>query len=157
MTMTLRSTLTTVLTLTSSKARVEYRDDGFTLTVTVPPAPAARPRVTRGGSYYPKTYAAWRRDMDKAIPTAERLYEGNLAVRVEFACHRPKTTKRLNPRGDIDNFEKAIFDAITGDRKKGFKGYWVDDDQIVLNSARKRWVRPGETPHVKIKVRQLIS
>lgn len=109
------------------------------MAIYVPPVPASRPRVTRWGVYYGKTYKNYREEMDKALPPSARPpLEGPLAVDVTFYIQKPKTTKRHWPRGDIDNYVKAILDAING------KGYWVDDDQVVTLNADKIWVL--ETP-----------
>lgn len=117
---------------------------GVALSVFVPPVPASRPRVTRWGTYYGKTYKNYMTDSEKAIPRAACPLEGNLQADVEFVCERPKTTKRLNPRGDIDNHLKSIFDAVTK------AGYWHDDDQVVSVRAFKRFVATGEVPHTRI-------
>jgi Holliday junction resolvase RusA-like endonuclease len=79
---------------------------------------------------------------------------GNLKATIEFVCNRPKTTKRINPRGDIDNHCKAVLDAITG-KKGAIKGYWIDDDQITELYALKRWPQGSEHPHTRIKVEQI--
>lgn len=110
------------------------------------PVPASRPRVSKWGVYYGKTYKAYMQAADKAIPQADAPLAGNLFVDVEFACDKPKTTKRACPRGDIDNHLKSILDAITK------KGYWHDDDQIVAVTAVKRWVRDDEEPHTRITI-----
>ncbi|MEW5249933.1 RusA family crossover junction endodeoxyribonuclease [Microbulbifer sp. 2201CG32-9] len=108
------------------------------------PVVASRPRVTRWGTYYSATYKNYMALLDEAIPAHTAPFTGNVHVDVEFVCHRPKTTKRINPLGDIDNYCKAIFDAITK------KGYWADDDLIVDLQASKRFVESGETPHTSI-------
>ena len=72
--------------------------------------------------------------------------QGPVVVRVSFVCHRPRTTKRSYPRGDGDNFEKAVYDVITK------KGYWEDDDQIVKACWEKRFVCPEEAPRVDIEI-----
>lgn len=143
---------------TSSKV-VTRAPGGFTIRLPFPPTPASRPRVTRWGTYYTKTYKAYRALADKAIPRSSKPpLEGNLRADVEFVCHRPKTTKRINPRGDIDNYMKAILDAITGEKptkKKPNvkpKGYWLDDDQIVYVIARKRFANGDEQPHTRITI-----
>lgn len=121
-----------------------------------PPTPASRPRVGRWGTYYGKNYKAYRERADKAIPRSRKpALEGNLRVHAEFVCHRPKTTKRINPNGDIDNYLKAALDAITGKKKKEPKGYWNDDDQIVQVTAVKRWPKEGEEPHTRILIEPL--
>lgn len=137
-------------------SKVVTRGKGwFTLVLPFPPTPASRPRVSKWGTYYGKTYRAYRELADKAIPKSRQpAFTGNLRATIEFVCHKPKTTKRQCPVGDIDNHMKAVLDAITG--KKGtVKGYWNDDDQITEVTALKRWVYPGETPHTRIKVEQI--
>jgi len=79
---------------------------------------------------------------------------GNLKATIEFVCNKPKTTKRQNPRGDVDNHCKAILDAVTG-TKNSQKGYWNDDDQITELYALKRWPHAGERPHTRIKVEEI--
>lgn len=134
---------------------MRHADGGFTLVVCVPPTPASRPRVTRWGTYYTKTYMAWRTLADQAIPKSTKpALEGNLNALIEFVCQRPKTTKRACPRGDIDNHIKAILDAITG-TKKNLKGYWNDDDQVTELHATKRWAEPSEEPHTTIRITPL--
>lgn len=130
-------------------AEVTERGDYMSLRLFCVPTPASRPRVTRWGTYYGKTYKAYMQAADTAIPTASHTLEGNLRATVEFVCLKPKTTKRLNPRGDIDNHLKAILDAITK------KNYWHDDDQVVEITALKRWQHKGEQPHTRITIESL--
>jgi len=140
--------------MTTSKGSVERTDGGFTIVLPFPPTPASRPRVTRWGTYYGKTYKEYRELADQAIPTSQLPpLTGNLNAHVEFVCHRPKTTKRTNPRGDIDNHLKAILDSVTG-TKKNPKGYWNDDDQIIQVHAVKRFANDGEQPHTRIRVEE---
>lgn len=73
---------------------------------------------------------------------------GNLSVSLDLVCQKPKTTKRDNPRGDIDNYIKAVLDAFTR------KGYWNDDDQIIHIRADKRWPEDKEEPHFKMRIEQ---
>jgi len=118
------------------------------------PVPASRPRVTRWGSYYTKTYAAWRKATYPLIPVNKcPLLPHNLAVRVECIVLRPKTTKRDCPRGDVDNYAKAILDAITGHKDQP-KNYWRDDDQITDLAMTKRFAAPGEACGYRIEIRE---
>lgn len=71
---------------------------------------------------------------------------GPLDVTVEFYRRRPKTTRREWPVGDIDNYEKAIYDACN-------ELLWEDDDQIVDNANRKRFAPPGEDGYIRLVVR----
>ncbi len=84
-----------------------------------------------------------------AIPEAEVTYEGNLGVTLDLVAIKPKTTKRANPRGDIDNYIKAVLDALTK------KGYWIDDDQITELRAIKRWPDAHEEPHFTVRIEQV--
>lgn len=122
--------------------------DAIVLKLPIAPVPASRPRVTRWGTYYLKKYKAYREEAEKVIPNFEHPLQGALTVSATFFCHRPKTTKRFYPRGDIDNFEKAVFDALTQ------KGFWEDDDQITTtDGVKKRFVPEGQEPYTLIVVR----
>lgn len=101
--------------------------------------PASRPRVTRWGTYYLKTYRTYKDLAASRIPVGDLHAEGLLTVHVESVKRRPKTTKLLVPKPDIDNFIKAPLDAIT---KAG--GYWRDDCQIVTLTGTKAWAPKGE-------------
>ncbi|WP_430626865.1 RusA family crossover junction endodeoxyribonuclease [Yanghanlia caeni] len=81
------------------------------------PLPASRPRATRGrGAYYPPTYARWKLDAANALKSAlrgrESLGKLPLRVRYEFVCKRPQKPANPFPRGDIDNYVKAVQDAV---------------------------------------------
>jgi Holliday junction resolvase RusA-like endonuclease len=121
------------------------------------PVPASRPRVTRWGTYYLKTYDNYRKQAHAAIPQS-RLppLEGVLHADVEFICKRPVKITLDTPRGDIDNHLKSIFDAITGEvnKKKGLtgNGYWIDDAQVGSCTAGKRYAEPNEEPHTRIVI-----
>ena len=103
------------------------------------PVPASRPRVTRWGAYYGKRHTACR-SKTKALLAEMRgnetlpfeLLSGRLVVWVVFQVERPKTSKLVTPRGDIDNYAKLVFDCCT-------KYVWEDDAQIDIMSARKVW------------------
>jgi len=103
------------------------------------PVPASRPRVTRWGTYYGKRHTAFRskvkallEDMrgNGSLPLS--LLSGRLVAWVLFQVEKPKTSKLLIPRGDIDNYSKLIFDCCSG-------LVWEDDVQIETMSARKTW------------------
>ena len=104
------------------------------LQIPVTPVPASRPRVSKWGTYYGKRYSAYRKEAKPAVQAAyggEPLQCG-LEVHAIFYCKRPKTTKRRDPRGDVDNYVKAILDSCNGI-------VWDDDDQILRLTASKRW------------------
>lgn len=68
---------------------------------------------------------------------------------VEFVCTRPKNPTNIYPIGDLNNYTKAIEDAING--KLGFK----DDKQIVASAQYKRYAEIGEEPHTIVIVGDL--
>ena len=62
---------------------------------------------------------------------------GQLEVTVHCYVQRPKTTKLPSPRGDIDNFAKAVLDAMNGK-------LWDDDKQIESLHVHKTWTEGPE-------------
>ncbi len=108
--------------------------DTIALHLPIAPVPASRPRVSKWGTYYGKTYSAFRKEAAKVIDAEleNDPLEGGLEVSLWFFCKKPKTTRREEPRGDVDNYIKAILDSCNGK-------VWVDDDQILRLNAQKRW------------------
>lgn len=96
------------------------------------PTPASRPRVTRWGVFYTKTYKNWRAAAEEFVEQAKDVTTAPLIVVVDVRGARPKSTKRISPRGDIDNFVKAPLDMLN-------KNAFGDDDQIVGLWATKQY------------------
>lgn len=125
---------------------------GFTLLLAIEPVPASRPRVTRWGTYYLKTYKSYKDAAHEVIPVCtEEPLDCELGATIEFICHRPKSTTMVSPRGDIDNHIKAIFDAVVGQsatKKQAcrLKHYIVDDEVISHVTASMRYAKPNEEP-----------
>ena len=103
------------------------------------PVPASRPRVTRWGTYYSKTYTAWRKAAAELIPKATSPLEGPLRVRVLSLVERPRTSRLPHPKPDVDNYAKAALDVVTS-----HGGQWHDDAQIIHLTTEKRWCEPEE-------------
>jgi Holliday junction resolvase RusA-like endonuclease len=59
-------------------------------------------------------------------------YDRPLYVDLECYITKPKTTKLTMPRGDIDNYQKAVFDAMNDN-------LWTDDKLIQAVYAVKQW------------------
>lgn len=129
-----------------------------TFFLAVPPRAAARTRATCRGRfaqvYKDPKYREW---LTEAIAQLHQIdapwpvdapFDGDVDVGLEVVVAKPKATKKRRPRGDRDNFEKGIFDALT---QAG--GWWKDDDQIVSGPFVKRWAKPGEPEgyHITIK------
>lgn len=121
------------------------------LTVPLSPIPAPRPRVTtQGWTYYPKRYKAWRERVGELLPGLLREaglvapLEGPLFVSCRFVVQRPKRTKLAHPRGDLDNYEKALWDQLTE------CGAWLDDNQVVHSQSRKEWSDPHTRGRIEV-------
>ncbi len=118
----------------------------FEFTLPVKPVPASRPRVTRRGHvYYGKNYTRFRTESEEflsGIELSELLpFSGPLHLDVTFFCPRPKKTKKVAPRGDIDNYLKTL-DVLN-------RILWFDDDQIISVLARKEY---GDEPRIELEV-----
>ena len=119
------------------------------LSIPLDPVPAARPRLSRWGTYYPKKYATWKKQALLYLPEADPVFPDELLVCLaEHHVKRPKTTKLSSPRGDTDNYLKASMDAVT---KCG--GVWSDDDQVAIVLATKQFTL--EAPRTDIIVVEL--
>lgn len=123
----------------------------MSLTIALNPVPASRPRVTKWGVHYQKTYATWKKQALHHLPHGGPIFgDKHVAVLVEHIIKKPKTTKRTNPRGDTDNYLKASLDACTK-----CKGVWTDDDIVVLTIASKRFTEGDEEPRTEILIIEL--
>lgn len=119
----------TMLTTTTSKIKETLEKSHTQLTelfIPFNPTPASRPRVTRYGTYYGKTYTSWRKDVEAWFKCATRQTDKPLVCILEHFVSRPKTSKRSYPKGDVDNYAKGPLDALTK-----WWGGLKDDDQIV--------------------------
>ena len=123
--------------------------------ITVPVNPVTKPvwkahRNGFGGHWGSKTYYQWLEDAPQALQNATvdlpMLWEP-LDICVEVRPKRPKTTKLPFPKGDVDNFSKAILAACTGI-------LWIDDWQIRHEQIYKDW-SDQEDGYFKVSWRKL--
>ena len=118
----------------------------------IEPVPASRPRFrtfqVKGrpvtSTYYAGKYKKFLAEAEKVIPEANVTHDGNLSVTVVCVVSKPKSTKRVNPNGDVDNYAKGILDVMTK------KDYWNDDMQIVRLVVEKVWVNEPSVDPVEI-------
>lgn len=126
----------------------------FRLALETAPVPASRPRVTRWGTHYAKSYARFRKQAKEELeerstkPGSDDTQHTSkpLILLAEHIVPRPRTGKRLLPKGDVDNYVKGPLDSLT---EAG--AFWDDDDQIVLIIASKRYAEPDEEPGVRLE------
>lgn len=118
------------------------------------PIPASRPRVSRwGGVHYGKRYTEYRKDAHATIEQAigEAKAEGILPINSTimiaslYEVERPKTTKLEYPSPDLDNYTKALWDALQS------HNVITDDKQIISSIETKRWTITQPQTHVLIK------
>lgn len=98
-------------------------------------------------TYHAGRYKEFLNQAETAIPPADHLHEGALRVTVTAAVTKPRTSKRIYPRGDVDNYVKGILDVLTR------KGYWNDDDQIVALKVSKAFTT--EAPGFDVRIESL--
>tara|TARA_R100000093_G_scaffold892_2_gene2431 strand:- start:88 stop:513 length:426 start_codon:yes stop_codon:yes gene_type:complete len=120
------------------------------------PVPASRPRVSRWSTYYPKKYTQFKKDMEALTGELDTTPCENLVcVSLRFKVQIPKSwskKKRLERENtfcdnssDIDNYIKAILDALNG-------VYFKDDKQVVEVFASKKY---SNTPSISFKMMEI--
>ena len=106
--------------------------------------PKGRPRMTRSGRVYtPKRTKDYEMKVKLAAKRAfvgKSVIEGPVFVELIIFRKIPeaKVGKGLEGKfcdvgADIDNCQKSIFDGVNG------SGIWVDDRQVAMVTAEKRW------------------
>lgn len=111
------------------------------------PIPCPRPRASKWGMYYPKSYALWKQLARAALMKARvPLGDGPYAVTIECVAAQPKKTKLAAPRGDVDNYAKSVLDALTS------ASCWDDDNSVTALEVTKAWSEPGEPGHITITI-----
>lgn len=126
----------------------EYPDGSLGIRICVEPVPASRMRHTRNGGrgYYGKRYTAFRKRLAEILQDYEYPpLTGPLSVDTWLYMPYPKTVKRAYPRGDNDNYEKAVWDCLN-------EKVWEDDEQIVSNFTLKAF---SEDPVIILHVRPI--
>lgn len=120
------------------------------------PAPAARPRISRYGNYYPKGYTDFRKSIYLFFKTIQKDFSSidkvEFKVELEIICKKPKKPSNPYPRGDVDNYAKAYLDSITYAQL-----FWLDDIQVVDLQVSKRYQNDGEEYGAILTVERLSS
>lgn len=150
----------TLILMTTSTSQSEFaelvrkylKDGGATcLFIDVEPVPASRPRVSRWGTYYGKTYENFRVKVKEALRLIRDVQHmsGPIECLIEIVSKRPKTSKRTTPRGDVDNFAKGPLDSMTNNGS-----FWDDDDQIIALAVTKRYAEQDEPVGIYLTYRE---
>lgn len=117
-----------------------------------------RPRLSRFGTYTPKTTLS-KENYIKFI-TQKEMFENNITifenaiyVELEFIFTRPKSVsvkRRPNHtvKPDVDNCIKLTLDAMN-------KIAYKDDNLIIALAAKKRYVKKEETAKTIIKIMEV--
>lgn len=127
-------------------------------TIEAEPVPASRPRVTtRGVSYYPKKHTAYAEYLKQALKGVEVTHDsGPVEVRLLFVLPKYKTVDREVSRIDVDNLAKLPLDSMTKVKAEdGQPLFWLDDSWVVSLRVSKRFVRDGEQPHTKVRIKSI--
>lgn len=130
----------------------------YQLLFPVSPVAKARPRFTKSGRVYTpaatvnfENQLKWVFKKNKySIEPFNELLSGPLWVRIVIYLDRPRTSKNKHPhvKPDVDNFSKAILDAMNG-------LIWHDDAQICELQAVKMYDLATRTPRILLEVMQL--
>tara|TARA_R100000458_G_C8022306_1_gene81495 strand:- start:39 stop:428 length:390 start_codon:yes stop_codon:yes gene_type:complete len=117
--------------------------------------PASRPRVTRWGVYFGKNYTRFKKEAKEIIPKilkesgVTKPLTQPLEIKFVFELKKPRTSKLDFPRGDVDNYVKAIQDSLNG-------FLYEDDKQIIKLTAEKTWSKEDkECIQMKYKIHNL--
>ena len=98
--------------------------------------------------YSPKEYKDWQEAMLTALKSVPAEYTtGPVDVTVLCVAERPKTTKLLMPKPDVDNYGKGPLDVITKDGR-----FWADDTQVADLHVSKRWSRADRPVGITITI-----
>jgi Holliday junction resolvase RusA-like endonuclease len=113
------------------------------------PVPASRPKVARFGVYYPKSHTQREQYLNSVLPTFlgnQSALDEPVEVRILSVIPPYKTSDYPTARCDVDNLSKLPMDCMTK------ASFWTDDSLVVALTSLKRFARPGEDPHTKIRI-----
>lgn len=113
-------------------------ENGYEVTIELDPVPASRPKVSKWGVYYSETYKKWKSAAKAFFPNIFKQLKGPVGVSIEVVCKRPLKITNPIPTGDVDNFAKAVLDAVNDAR------LWADDKNVVYVQVHKRYAEKGE-------------
>lgn len=118
------------------------------------PRPRARAIRVRGSNkhiasmYSPAPYKEWQKEavaqlVEEREAQALVTLLGPVSVGIVVTVPQPKTTKLPHPKPDVDNYAKAVLDAMTDAR------IWANDSQVAFLVIKKEW---GDEASIAIDV-----
>ncbi len=112
------------------------------LIVPLYPRPKSRPRVTRYGVFYPKTYTKFREDFAASVKGqwAGPPMEGLLGVTIDIFC--------THCRGDVDNCAGGVLDALQD------SGVFANDRAVKRLVAHIHEDKAHKQPSIVIRISQ---
>lgn len=126
-------------------------EHGLEVTLGLDPVPASRPKVSKWGVYYSQTYMKWKLAAKAFFPPIYKQMKGPTGVSIEIVCKRPMKITNPIPTGDVDNFSKAVLDAVNDAR------IWDDDKNVVYLQVYKRYAEKGEQARTVVNIHELPS
>lgn len=128
------------------------------LRLSLNPIPASRPRFVRRGkftrTYYAGRYKGFLQEGPAAIEAAlegdsrELPFLGSVSVHAKFHVQQPKVTKLSRPRGDIDNYGKALLDILSRSQPPLIG----DDEQVTYLAMEKMWAAPKQPGYIEMEI-----
>lgn len=124
------------------------------------PVPQGSMRALKSKAGFPYVTSAnpalrgWREAVRAAVrQNASERMEGAIYAYIVFILPRPKSSIRPRPcvRPDTDKLSRAILDACTD------AGVWFDDGQVTELHAFKHYAKEGESPKVKIYLKEIVN
>lgn len=117
----------------------------------IEPVPKGRPRMTRSGHVYTP---AKTREFEHLVSCLakkkiKKALTGALELDCEFYMRKPKKPVNMYPRGDLDNYVKAVADALNGIA-------WADDAQVSQITASKAYAVGVQGAGILIHIRQIL-
>ena len=121
------------------------------IVINMEPKPSQRPRLSGYRVYVPGAYKNTAFFHKNVLPTLKGIWidtpcKTKLDIYVKTPESFTKTQKLLAEMrilrpwahiGDIDNYEKSVYDAIQGNQKRGHNGIMSDDSLIIESHSNK--------------------
>lgn len=138
-----------VLDFLSSYKRIRWKTVSFIIPTT--PVPSHRPRISGYRFYVPGAAKNANFFNKEVLPTLDGLFistpcKFKVDIYMPIPTSMTQTQKFLAERGfirpwgnigDVDNFDKAVFDMMTHNEKRGKQGILLDDRLIVESHTNK--------------------